>query len=249
MNQLWPRLAPGAARLVFEELIENPQLPLAGAATHASQTFAATGGGRVTPKIVSSLVSKVDDVARTHGYPTPSTPSQRIAFDRQAAEVIYEFMDVTAFEASQPGVWTFLSVVAMPDITRWRFGFENQERWIASDLTRHMFARLWWQAFTFGIPESDGGVNYTLLRSLSESDLNQLTERRSIGGNQRLARIVAAELLSHPARRRATIRHLSQKLRRLSVFVDFAGLGEDELKDLVSVALRDAAGVQPTDHE
>lgn len=248
MNQLWPRLGPGVARLILEELSDNPQLPLIGATAHTSQTFAATGGSRVTPKIVSNLVNNLDNVARGHGYPAPAAPAERIAFDREAAEAMYDFMEVTAFEVSQPGMWTFLSVVAMPDITRWRFGFENRERWIASDLTRHMFARLWWQAFTFGVPQSGGGVDYRLLRSLSESDLNQLTERRSIGGNQRLARIVAAELVTHPTRRRATIRHLARKLRRLNAFVDFAGLGDDEIQELVRVAVVDAVGVQPGDH-
>ena len=240
MNQLWPRLTPGGGRQLLEEFIEGPYVAPKSATEHPLQTFAATGGSRVTPKTVGDLAAAVEEVARQHGYPDLSPSAQRIAFDRQAAEEIFDFMDVTAFEASQPGVWTFLAVVAMPGITRWRFGYENRERWIASDLTRHMFARLWWQAFTFGLPGDGGQVDYRLLRSLSESDLNQLTERRSIGGNHRLARAVAAELAAHPKRGRATIRHLARRLRRLTAFVDFAGVSDYDVQMLVRSAVQEA---------
>lgn len=244
MNQLWPRLSAGGGRQLLEELVESGEAFQAGANVHPLQTFAATGGSRVTPKTVTALADIIDEIARRKGYPDASPSADRIAFDREAAEAIFGFMDVTAFEASQPGVWTFLSVVAMPEITQWRFGFDNRERWIASDLTRHMFARLWWQAFTFGQPILGGGVDYRLLRSLSESDLNQLTERRSLGGNHRLARAVAAELAAHPKRGRAIIRHVARKLRRLGAFIDFASLSDNDIRATVRTALLDAVESQ-----
>ncbi|MET8462784.1 hypothetical protein [Micromonospora zamorensis] len=49
---------------------------------------------------------------------------------------------------------------------------------MATDLTRHTWAWLWWQAVVFARHEQ-------ILVVLSESDLNQLLERRSIGGNPR----------------------------------------------------------------
>lgn len=246
MNQLWPRLASSAARQIFDDLEENSATSPVGATSHPLQTFAATGGSRVTPKMVGDLTDVLAEIASRYGFPNNSPVADRIAFDREAAEEISGMMAITAFEASQPGVWTFLALVAMPDITLWRFGFNNRERWVASDLTRHMFSRLWWQAFTFGQP-CDGRVDFQLLHSLSESDLNQLTERRSIGGNHRLARAVARELDAHPKRGRATVRHVARKLRRLSAFIDFAGLSEGDLDALVGVTVLEALQSQAVD--
>lgn len=151
-----------------------------------------------------------------------------------AAETVHKTMNITAVEAATRGVWSFLSVVAMPDITQWRFPNRNVERWIATDLTRHMFARLWWQATTF-VVVTEAGHDYSLLRSLSESDLNQITERRSIAGVTPLARSIArvALDLGSTDSRRAVFREAVPRLRRLMAFVDFATLSDDQLDDRV----------------
>lgn len=238
MNQLWPRLSHGAARIAMEEILAADKPPSGGSSSHGFQTFAATGGKRVLPKDVASLAAAVEEIAARHGFPEGAPSAERIAFDREAAEVIFESMEITSFEASQPGVWTFMAVVALPHITHWRFGFDNLERWVASDLTRHMFSRLWWQAFTFGVPR-DGSVDYGLLRGLSERDLNQLTERRSIGGNQRLARAIAAEILSDRAMKTNALRLIAKRVRRLTAFIDFASLDDHVIRSLVKDAVSD----------
>lgn len=233
MNQLWPRLGSATALVDYEEILNARHSLKESATNHLQQTFAATGGTRVTSQTIADLAAAVETVANACGYPRSATPQMRVAFDRAAAAVLYNDMNITAFEASQPGIWTFLAVVAMPNITQWRFGIDNVERWIASDLTRHMFARLWWQAFTFGVPADDGSTSYQLLNELSESDLNQLTERKSIGGNHRLARVVAAELIASSGSRRQFVRELAPKLRRLIPFIDFSAVSDDELRQLV----------------
>jgi hypothetical protein len=233
VNQLWPRLGSATALVDYEEIINSRHSLKEPGTAHPQQTFAATGGSRVSSQTIADLAAAVEAVANAHGHPGSATSQMRIAFDRAAAEVLYNDMKITAFEASQPGIWTFLAVVAMPSITQWRFGTDNVERWIASDLTRHMFARLWWQAFTFGVPADDGSTSFQLLNELSESDLNQLTERKSIGGNHRLARVVAAELIASSGSRRQFVRELAPKLRRLIPFVDFSAVSDDELRELV----------------
>jgi len=52
-------------------------------------------------------------------------------------------------EAGNRDVWSFTALVALPHLTRWRFVTRNRERWLASDLTRHTWARLWWQVTVF----------------------------------------------------------------------------------------------------
>ena len=102
--------------------------------------------------------------------------------------------------------WSFVALVPLPQLTYWRFGFGNRERWIAGDLTRHTWARLWWQAVVF-----EGHVE--LLAALSESDLNQLLERRIIGGDPRLTRALRHAVTGcQEASRRILIRDAAKRL-------------------------------------
>jgi hypothetical protein len=235
MNELWPRMSGPLARASFEQLggMGIRELAASSRADHPQETFAATGGVRARPGDIERFAKAVRDTAMEFGYPERAGDQDRIAFDRAAAEVVYRAMTVTTVEASNRGVWNFLAVVVMPDVTQWRFGRDNVERWVATDLTRHMFSRLWWQALTFGSPTEVGGIDFSLLRRLSESDLNQLTERRSIGGNPRLARALARAVLESDAARREVIREVTPKLRRRLAFIDFSSLSDSQIDDQI----------------
>jgi hypothetical protein len=245
MTQLWPRLGPTVARTIYHGLRRRTIQELASGSrpTHDRVTYAATGGRRVPQ---SEIIALTDDLRRTaheFGYPKPAEDAQRIAFDRAGAEVLYARMDITSVEAAHNGVWNFLALVAAPDLVLWRWtGSTNVERWICTDRTRHMFARLWWQALTFHIRTEDERPDHSLLRSLSESDLNQITERRSIAGNPRLAQAVARMLASAPAetRRRDLLRTITPRLRRRLAFIDFAVLTDEQLDDHLRALARDA---------
>ncbi len=240
MNELWPRLSAAMALVEFDEIQRLVPSQLPSRTVHPDQTFAATGGVRIQPTAVLELVNRLEAVAEKSGYPHPATSEQRISFDRAAAEVLFRTTNMTSFEASQPGIWNFFALVAMPALTYWRFGIRNRERWIASDLARHMFSRLWWQAFAFGVPIDGTTTDYTLLASLTESDLNQLTERKSLGGNHRLVRTIARELQPIVENRRDIIRALASKIRRLTPFVDFTVLNDEQLRLAVHTLLEDS---------
>ncbi|HEY9264081.1 MAG TPA: DUF6339 family protein [Mycobacterium sp.] len=118
----------------------------------------------------------------------------------------------------------------MPDLTRWRFGSDrNPERWIATDLTRHTWSRAWWQGTLFA-------GHLELLDELTESDLNQILERRVIGGDARLATEIARAVLdvekTGSVSRRALIRDTTARLRRRLAFVDARALSDDDVEDM-----------------
>lgn len=243
MSDLWPRLRKSQAIVEYRKLGDNiEKLAAVARATHPQMTYAATGGRRAGESSVSALAAAIRSVAVDFGFPSAASDAERVAFDRAAAEQIYRAMDITGAEAGVREIWSFLAVVVMPDVTRWRFSGDNQERWIASDLTRHMFARLWWQARTFAEVTPHGSLDFTLLRGLSESDLNQLTERRSIGGlpplARSIARVQAAEGRSGNAKR-ADLRGATAKIRRLLAFIDFAGLADEQIDDRVRAVLHE----------
>ncbi len=235
MSQLWPRINSAVAQKLFVDLKGSSveQLVAVARKEHAQTTFAATGGVRVSANEIGTLAVDFRSVAAEYGYPNQVGDVQRVAFDRAAAEVLFARMDMSTVEAANRGVWNFLALVVAPDVVLWRFGRGNAERWVASDLTRHMFSRLWWQALTFGVPTEDGRNDYALLQRLSESDLNQITERRSIAGHCRLAQAVARFVTSNSGDggSRALLRELTPRLRRLLAFVDFAALTDEQIDD------------------
>ena len=246
MTELWPRLSTAAGIIEYRKLAEVPPEELAGASRnkHPQMTYAASGGRRIGENGVERLAEAIRSTAAEYGYPAEVGSADHISFDRAAAEQIHQMMDITAVEAANRGVWTFLAVVAMPDVTRWRFSGDNLERWIATDLTRHMFSRLWWQAATFGVKTANS-QDYSLLRRLTESDLNQITERRSIAGVTPLARSIARVLTegSPEGGRRHVLRDATPRLRRLMAFIDFSVLTDDQLDDRVRALLHEAASL------
>jgi hypothetical protein len=195
-----------------------------GAVRHAEQVYAPVGE-RVIDSQITELVNKVTELAENHGYPAPSSDGVRVAFDRACAPLMRELVDITWAEAGSRSIWSFVALVPLPHVTLWRFGPSNVERWVASDLTRHTWARLWWQAVVFA---SDAD----LLAQLTESDLNQLLERRSIGGDPRLVRSIGAALVRTDLGalpRRRVIRDVSKRLRRQLAFIDVRALDDQTL--------------------
>ncbi|NUW43285.1 DUF6339 family protein [Nonomuraea rhodomycinica] len=194
--------------------------------SHPEQTWAPVGG-RVAPKRVRELIDAISMLASEYGFPAAAGTDARISFDRDAAKVIRGQLDLSWAEAGNRDLWSFLSLVALPHVTMWRFGASNKERWIATDLTRHTWARLWWQAVVFAGHEH-------ILAALSESDLNQLLERRSIGGDPRLVRETARAVteLTANASRRAVIRDVTARLRRYLAFLDVRALSDQQVRDM-----------------
>lgn len=225
MTTLWPRLPETIAESEFEVLPRDG--PRTGALRHPAQIYTPVGGARATDADIRALIERLEHVARRYGFPTAQPAPVRVAFDREAATALRVSLDLSWSEAGQPGTWSFVALVVVPHLTYWRFGTNNPERWIASDLTRHTWARLWWQAVVF---ESDPQV----FHDLTESDLNQLLERRTLGGDARvtcaLARAIVERTPEGGTPRRAVIRDATARLRRRLEFIDPAAIGDADLR-------------------
>ncbi|MFI7618283.1 hypothetical protein ACIBP6_44400 [Nonomuraea terrae] len=224
MSELWPHLPAVVGAAVYAEVAAG-RTP-APQDSHPDQTWAPVGG-RVSAKQVRELINAISTLAEEYGFPEPAGNDARISFDRDAAKVIRGQLDLSWAEAGNRDLWSFLALVALPHVTMWRFGAGNKERWIATDLTRHTWARLWWQAVVFAGHEH-------VLAALSESDLNQLLERRSIGGDPRLVREMARAVteLSATVSRRPVIRDVTARLRRYLAFLDVRALSDQQVRDL-----------------
>jgi hypothetical protein len=229
MSELWPHLPSVVSALMFDELKDLVAGgDLASRSNHPEQTWAPVGG-RVPERRIRELADAVTTVAASHGFPQAAGSEARIAFDRDAARVVRTHLDLSWAEAGNRDLWSFLAFVVLPNVTMWRFGLKNRERWIATDLTRQTWARLWWHAVVFEGDED-------LLADLTESDLNHLLERRSIGGDPRLVRELARAVieLSAAMTRRPVIRDVTLRLRRYLAFVDVRALSDSQIQEFCS---------------
>jgi hypothetical protein len=232
VSALLPRISRLVADAVFDSFGEAP---LEGSASHPLQVFAPVGGQRSDEAELLATRDAVIALAAEHGYPDERL--DLIAFDREAARVLKTRFDLTWAEAGARDVWSFVALVLLPEVTDWRFGRGNRERWIASDLTRHTWGRLWWQAAAF---EED----LSLLDRFTESDLNQLLERRSIGGDPRLLRAIGIALLSpavEDVARRHLIRDATARLLRRLAFVDARSLDDEGVSRLCEMTVTTSA--------
>ena len=234
---LYPRLPDEVARNIYAEVTDHARLK--PALQHFAQTYAPVGGRRATEPEIERFAVAARDLATQYGFPEPASDSKRIQFDRAAAALLGATLELSWAEASSAGVWSFIALVVLPDLTAWRFKGSNVERWIASDLTRHTWARLWWQWIVFQ-------PDLALLDELSESDLNQLLERRSIGGDPRLVVVLgrgvlnAGELGAVP--RRALIRDVTARAMRQLAYIDVRSLDDDDLHSLCSSLVQESLG-------
>jgi hypothetical protein len=229
MTANWPQLPGSIAADLFSELSSQTDA-LRPVSKDPRQIYSPVGS-RVAEVTVKQLIEDVTETAVQYGFPGSSSTESRIQFDRTAAFVLTQHMDISWAEAGNRSMWSFVALVPLPHVTLWRFGTKNRERWIASDLTRHTWARLWWHATVFrDSPE--------LLGALSESDLNQLLERRSIGGDARLTREVARAVIASNdsgVPRRFIIRDSTKRLRRWLAFLDVRSLDDSGLAAMCSL--------------
>lgn len=226
MTVLWPRLPAPIATDEFDRIKSDG--PAEPRSRHPEQIYTPVGDRRATDTEIRTMIIRLTELAIEHGYPQSAPDRHRIAFDRRATTLLQDTIELNWAEAGQRDTWSFVALVALPHLTQWRFGTNNPERWIATDLTRHTWARLWWQAVVF-----ERGPD--LLSALTESDLNQLLERRIMGGDPRLVCALARSIVDHTpdgTDRRLLIRDVTARLLRRLAFLDVHALDDTALAHL-----------------
>ncbi|MEV5498171.1 DUF6339 family protein [Nonomuraea fuscirosea] len=236
MTTLYPRLSDAEGRILLNRI----QHQSIGTLAHDTLfdhplIYAPTGGIPARREHLEAVARAIRQCAKVHGYPDYVDKITLGAFDRALAAVVFEDTDMAPAEAAAPEVWTYMAIHLVPDIVMWRWRPKyNEKRWIGRGLVRHTFGRLWWQAYALGVPTGDGR-DYALLDMLSEADLNQVFERRSIGGAPPLARALVAELADSritesELKRRDIVRDVTKRVCRLIPFTSFLALDEQQIR-------------------
>lgn len=244
MARLFPKLPTGVSADLVGRLarLDAHDAFLVSAVSHPSAIYAPVGGNRVQRENLEVLQSDLRRAATGSGYPSSSTEEQRRSFDATSASILFAEMDISAGEAADPRLWSFMACVLVPDIVRWRFpgGPEGTpaERFMGGARgTRNTIGRTWWRAHLLGTAESVEATDY--LTKLGEDELVQLTERPGIAGSPRLARQLCGSFLQasgrHPEITRSDLmRDAMKRVRRLASIVSFDGMTASSLDALIN---------------
>jgi hypothetical protein len=238
MSVLVPRLDRTSA---LELLEQRRGLPLAEISTEmpdldAVVTYSPVGGNRIDPADLAKLRAALLTVGQEHGMPGPIVATSE--FEAKSARLIHEQLDMTPHEASQDEVWSYLTCCWLLDVAVWRFGAgANIDRFVGH-LNRNTFRRMWWRAEVLG-PDVD-------LARLGEDELVNIMERPTLFSDRRLARTIALELIDRAAEgvaieRMRLMREATKRLLRLTPFVAFPALSDQQIRLVVADAFDAAA--------
>lgn len=257
---LYPRLLRARARALAIECwdLEPTELASRSTTSDESAVFVATGGTRVGADKLSQLRELVVEHAKEAGYPGQSSRDQRREFDLAVARTLHREMKIAPAEAASGDVWAFLALIVLSDVSKWRYPTLVWDRVLGSDLTRHVFGRLWWRAqLIYDASDSDP---YSALGILGEAAFDQIYARRNaLGGSPHLIKSILRVWNSSDfqgVNERDVLRDFLKRLLRLAPLLSFDALDEaalqEEFRTVVSEAIVGvlvAEGVDPDEAE
>lgn len=254
MTTLYPRLLGSRAQDLFHEYsaVRSPvELELHARTSDDSAVFVATGGARVAQDALAGLATAVRELAGKHGY--PHRPDGTTEFDVTLARLLHRQLDVAPSEAASREMWAFLSLVLLPHVAYWRFPNPPKDRVMHTDITRHVFGRLWWRAELVHDPELDDP--YEALGILGEADFDQVYARRwQVGASPKIVRNILlawrdlrADGELDDVNSRDVFRETLKALLRLVPFLSLNALDDEALvREFRRTALHVIAGQRAT---
>ncbi|CAM5732904.1 hypothetical protein SALBM311S_10310 [Streptomyces alboniger] len=150
-------------------------------------------------------------------------------------------------EAASRDVWAFMALVLLPDVAFWRYPQPPRDRVLGTDLTRHVFGRLWWRA-QLRCAASDVHEPYGALKILGEAAFDQIYARRAaLGGSPHMVRAILRvwqDLDLTGLNERETLRDFLKRLLRLAPFVLFDGIDEQALDEELHAVAQESVDAQ-----
>jgi DNA-binding Lrp family transcriptional regulator len=226
------RLDREAAKKIITERVCMPIPQLAaGSPLTIDFTYSPIGGTRITDDELGTLRRELLEIARSHGY--PASVERTSELEARMGETLHRALPITPHEASQEDAWTYLTCCWLLDVAVWRFGADADERRFIGNVNRNTFRRLWWRREVLGAEVP--------LDRLGEDELVSIMERPTIASDRRLARGIATRFLAvvdaeDGVERMHLMREAMKRLMRLTPFLSFYALGDDELEAVVSTA-------------
>jgi len=195
--------------------------------------FDAVGGARVTASQTAELRKSIVAIAAGQGYPKRSPDrAAASAFDAQSAATLNRIMDIAPGQASRAGIWSYLCLMVLPDVVRWRFPESKADRFLPG--RRNALGRLWWRAhFFLGLVEGRD-----CLGDLTEDFFVQMLERTRMARSRPFYKAVVtalygADLISGKMHR-PVVRDISKRAQRAGGVICFDVMTDTEIANAVN---------------
>ena len=188
-----------------------------------------------TPPPTGSLVPEAVLQEVRHAVATASmtvtagdVPRGEVArWDELVGEALHATMGIIAADAAHEGVWSFLTLILLPDVAVRRFPDMHVDRMLGRQ--RNVFRRLWWRREVLGdLPVPQGA------RPLGEDEYVGIFERSQMARCRPLARALATVILDYQGGNRSSFaRDLAKVVGRQTGPRLLDTLTELELRDIV----------------
>lgn len=232
---LYPRLPRSAAVEVVASTRGHSlsELRDAGNLAHPVASPAATGGTPVPIEVLMRVQAELRKTEERYGFPKALSQADQQAVDREWGSQLLAEMGIVPADAADEGVWSFMSLVLVPEFAPWRFPGRSEERLIGKP--RNAMRRLWWRAWTLGPDLRYAPEGCSPLR---EDEFVQIMERTTVAGNRRTARafqevIWRAEKSAVELGRSDVVRDLMPKLRASRSYLCLDALSDRQLDELL----------------
>ena len=202
----------------------------------SAASYAATGG-TISEKFICDLADRIRMIASRLGFSDGSSgQEQRSEFDKKVSILLALCPELRTGEALRDDVWTFLSIVLLPDVVAWRFQSRADERYFGG--VRNAFQRLWVRGVGLDRGE-ESEIRWELVSELTEDGLVQIFERASIASNHVLTRAIAETWLVISRNRQVSAmedvaRSAIKMIRLRNEIVDIGELEEAERNEVLS---------------
>lgn len=238
MTTLYPRLALRAAAERLDELREaresGDSLTQFVAFRHPQAAWAPTGGSVCSEadleRVRAAVLEAVSDIDLDEGISRRRQASVDLAIGRALTGA----MDINPADAGHGSVWSFLTLVVLPDVAVARFSEINGDRMLGGH--RNVFRRLWIR------DRAVGDLMHGAPNPLGEDEMVGIFERSELARNRLLCRAMAKTVLESTAPNRSEFARVFYKRVRFHTGAYSLDLHTED--DLLQVCKGIAAGVQ-----
>jgi len=152
---------------------------------HRDAIYTQTGGANIDDATLTKMIDEIRSIAKKCGYPDKKDQKMQSQFDVKVAAWLFNNMEIDFGEVFRKDVWSFITLVMLPDVSKWRYPGFSKERLLGG--VRNVFQRLWYRAYMFDMGGKEE-TRWKLLEALTEDAMVAIIERPSISANQILAR-------------------------------------------------------------
>ena len=219
-------------------------------------------GRSITPTELELLREKVLDDLAAAGFNSGfkiSSPEHKANWDRALGASLLKHLPISAAQASENGVWAYLSTFVFWDFASWRYSSARKSSALTDNNDgdevvksierslggqRNVLRKCWIRAYVLG-PDLGVGTELPSPQAMKEDELVNLFERSTLGDNHELARAIARTIYKHhpkATRRMDFTRELTKSVLRKTVSTHFSYLGSsmDDLLDEIAMNVMSA---------